>query len=102
MTMEDTPTRGLYDPLIAKLVASATGIFVVVAVVRFLNRALSRALRDTDTRYRAQNFVTFLGYVVAFLVVGAVLTATGWSSRRGTWWTTSAAEPLRTRFSPIC
>ena len=70
--MQETLVRWLGDPTLAKLAASAIAIVVVAGLVRLTRRALGRVVRDPDSRYRSRKSVTFLGYVVAILVVGAI------------------------------
>jgi small-conductance mechanosensitive channel len=70
--MEDFVLRWLFDPTIGKLVVSAIALLIVYIVVRSLQRGIGHYVEDTDTRYRARKFVTFLGYVVGALVLTIV------------------------------
>jgi small-conductance mechanosensitive channel len=71
--MEETLKRWLFDPLVGKLVFAVATLVVIYAIVRLLQRSIGRYVTDTDTRYRARKFVSFLGYLAAFLVLGAAL-----------------------------
>jgi small-conductance mechanosensitive channel len=64
--------RWLFNPVMGRLVAALLGIVIVIAVVRFLQRALSHRIKDGDTRYRVRKFVTFGGYVLTIVVLGVV------------------------------
>jgi small-conductance mechanosensitive channel len=64
--------RWLLNPSAAKLVTSGVALLVVFAIVRLARRSLSRYIKDVDTRYRARKFVSFLGYLVAFIVLATV------------------------------
>jgi small-conductance mechanosensitive channel len=62
----------LLDPVIGKLVAAAVTLMILFVGVRFVQRALSRHVKDVDTRYRARQLVSFLGYMTAIVVVATV------------------------------
>lgn len=68
--MKEFINRWLLNPVVGRLVAAMIGILVVIVVVRLIQRTLSRSIHDTDTRYRARKFVTFVGY---FLGVGVLI-----------------------------
>ena len=65
--METTLRDWLYDPTVARLVTVGVGLVLIAVFVRAARTSLGRYIRDTDTRYRARKFVSFLGYVVAFV-----------------------------------
>ena len=67
--MEDSLKRWLFDPTVGKLIVTAFGLLAVYVVVRSLQRGIGHYIKDTDTRYRARKFVTFLGYLVAILLL---------------------------------
>ncbi|MEP6961577.1 MAG: mechanosensitive ion channel domain-containing protein [Acidobacteriota bacterium] len=62
----------LFDPAVGKLVAAVVALLVAYGVVRFVQRSLSRYVRDVDTRYRARKFVSFIGYLGAVLILTTV------------------------------
>ncbi|MEW5976181.1 MAG: mechanosensitive ion channel domain-containing protein [Acidobacteriota bacterium] len=70
--MNDSVRQWLLDPTIGKLVATAIGLLIVYAVVRSLQRGIGRYVSDNDTRYRARKFVTFIGYLVAILLLTVI------------------------------
>ena len=70
--MEEFLKQWLFNPIVGRLVAALVGVLIVGAVVRLVQRSLSRYLKDADSRYKARKFVLFLGYVAAILVIGAV------------------------------
>jgi small-conductance mechanosensitive channel len=73
--MQDILARWLNDPTVAKLSASLVAIIVVAVLVRLTQRTLGRIIRDSDARYRSRKFVTFAGYLVAILAVGAIFSS---------------------------
>ena len=73
--MQDTLARWLNDPTVAKLTASLVAIIVVGVLVRLTQRMLGRIIRDPDARYRSRKFITFAGYIVAILAVGAIFSS---------------------------
>ena len=72
LSMPEAAKDLVFNPMVGKLATAAIAILVLFAIVRFLQRSLSRYIRDVDTRYRARKFVSFLGYFTAALVVATV------------------------------
>jgi small-conductance mechanosensitive channel len=73
MDMLVETVRGwLLDPVVGKLVAVVLTLLVTFAVVRFSQRSIGRYVKDVDTRYRARKFISFLGYIAAFIIIATV------------------------------
>lgn len=70
--MEEFARTWLFNPGVAKLVTAAVGIVAIVALVRLAQRSMGRYIQNTETRYRARKGIGILGYLVAFLFLGAV------------------------------
>jgi small-conductance mechanosensitive channel len=70
--MEETLKKFLFNPTVGKLVTAIIGILILLAIIRFFQRSLSRYIKDVDTRYRARKFVTFIGYVAVILFLTTV------------------------------
>jgi small-conductance mechanosensitive channel len=70
--MEEYLKRWLLDPIVGKLVAAFIGILIIAALVRFFRGYLFRYIKDTDNRYRARKFITFLGYLTGIIVVATI------------------------------
>lgn len=67
--MESFIKDWLFGPTGGKFIAVIVGILVIVIAVRFLHGSVIRRIKDPEMRYRARKFVSFLGYVVAALLV---------------------------------
>ncbi len=59
--MDQIIRKWLFDPTVGRLVSALLGIVVVYAVVHVLQRAVSRYVQETDTRYRVRKALSFLG-----------------------------------------
>ncbi len=70
--MEDFVQRWLFDPTVGKLLAAVIGLLVIHIVVRVAQRAIAPHIKDSDARYRARKFVTFIGYAAGLLLLAAV------------------------------
>lgn len=70
--MSEFMNSWLFNPTAGRMVAVAVGLISVFALVRLIQRSLSRYINDVDTRYRARKFVGFLGYAAAAVVVATV------------------------------
>jgi small-conductance mechanosensitive channel len=70
--MEEFIKRWLLDPVVGKFVAAFIGILIIGVLVRFFRRFLFRYIKDSDNRYRARKFVTFVGYIIGLTVIGII------------------------------
>ena len=70
--MEEFIKRWLLDPAVGKFVAASIGILIIIVLVRFLKRYLFRYIKDSDNRYRARKFVTFIGYITGIIVIATI------------------------------
>jgi small-conductance mechanosensitive channel len=62
----------LFDPTVGKIVAVAIGIAIIMTAAKILKRTLTRYVKDSDTRYRARKFLTFLSYAAILLYLSVV------------------------------
>jgi len=62
----------LFDPTVGKIIFAIVGVLLISVIIRFLQRSLSRYIKDSDTRYRARKFLTFLGYLIGIVFLSAV------------------------------
>ena len=62
-----------YFGLVSRLAIILVGLTLLILVVQFLKRRLSRRIRDKDLRYRTRKSVEFVAYVVGVLVILAAL-----------------------------
>ncbi|GIW52839.1 MAG: mechanosensitive ion channel protein MscS [Gemmatimonadales bacterium] len=72
MIAQDAVTGILLSPVVRRIAAAVVALFAVALVVRLVNRVLTRAVSDSDTRYRSRKIVTFLGYAAGVLLVIAI------------------------------
>jgi small-conductance mechanosensitive channel len=70
--MENFIKDWLFDPTVGKLLGAAMGMLVIIVIVRFLQRSLTRYIKDTDTRYRARKFISIVGYLAGILLIMAI------------------------------
>jgi len=70
--MEEFIMQWLLDPTVGKLVAAVIGLLVISVAVRFFKRYLTGFIKDTDNRYRARKFVTFIGYVSGIILMSVI------------------------------
>jgi len=70
--MQELLAPWLANPIVRKIAASVVAVLIVAVVVRLINRWLRRLIPDTDMRYRSRKVVSFVGYVVALLVIIAI------------------------------
>jgi len=70
--MEEFIMQWLLDPTVGKLVAALVGMLIISVAVRFFKRYLTGFIKDTDNRYRARKFVTFIGYVSGIILISVI------------------------------
>jgi small-conductance mechanosensitive channel len=73
--MEAFVRRWLFDPTIGKFITVIVAVVIVIVLVQFFQRSISRYVKDSDTRYRARKGITFLGYVVAIFIIAIVFSS---------------------------
>jgi small-conductance mechanosensitive channel len=72
MEIEALVRRWLYDPSVGKLVGATVGMVILVVLIRFVQRSISRYVKDSDTRYRVRKLVTVIGYVAGILFIATI------------------------------
>lgn len=70
--MEEEIKKWLFDPVVGKLIAATLVVFVVVVLVRYVQRALGRYVENSQRRYRLRKLVTIGGYAVALVLLSVV------------------------------
>lgn len=70
--MEEYIKRWLFDPIVGKFVVVLIAVIIIATLVRFFRLYLFRYIQDSDNRYRARKFVTFLGYVTGIIVIATI------------------------------
>lgn len=59
----------LLNPTVESLIGAFAGLLIVIVLVRFFKKHLSRHIADPDSRYRARKFVSFLAYFLYIVVL---------------------------------
>ena len=70
--MEEKLHEFLFNPTVGKLATVFLGILIVWLIVKTIQKNLLSRISDTDHRYRAKKFGTFIGYMLTILLVSIV------------------------------
>jgi small-conductance mechanosensitive channel len=70
--MQQFLEQWLYDPTVNRLLIAAVALLIVIVVIRFIHRTIGRRIQDMNTRYRVRKLTTFLGYILAIVVLVTV------------------------------
>ena len=70
--MEKLVDDWLLNPTVGRIVTSIVSILVLITVIRFIQKTLSKRIKDTDTRYRVRKSISFFGYLIAIFVLTVV------------------------------
>ena len=70
--MDELIKRWLLAPTVGKIIAAFIGLLIIIVFVRFFKNYLFRYIKDSDNRYRARKFVTFIGYVTGLIVLATI------------------------------
>ena len=70
--MNEFVNKWLLDPTVGKLVTAVLAILILIALIKFFQKTLSKKIKDTDTRYRVRKSISFFGYLVAIFVLTIV------------------------------
>jgi small-conductance mechanosensitive channel len=62
----------LYNPTIGKMVSIFIGVAIIWMIVKVLQKNLFSKIKDTDNRYRAKKFGTFIGYLLTIVLITIV------------------------------
>lgn len=70
--MENLIKEWLFDPVVAKIIATALVVLIVVVLVRYVQRVLGRHIENSQRRYRLRKLITIGGYAVALVLLSVV------------------------------
>ncbi len=70
--MPDSVTQIIFDPTLGKLISAVVGVLLVIVLIRLVQRSLGKVIRENSTRYRVRKFISFLGYLLAVVVIATV------------------------------
>ena len=70
--MEEQLKVLLFDPVTGKIIAVIIGVIFLAVVSKFIKRVLKKRVKESDSRYKANKFVTFFTYILAVLLISIV------------------------------
>jgi small-conductance mechanosensitive channel len=70
--MEETLQKWLFDPTVGKFAAALLALAVLYALIKFIQRSVSRYVKESTTRYRIRKFLAFLGYLLGIVIIGTI------------------------------
>lgn len=70
--MEEKINELLFDPTIGKLATLFIGIAIIWIVIKFIQKKLFTKIDDSDNRYKAKKFGTFIGYMLSLIFITVV------------------------------
>lgn len=70
--MEDKIQEFLFNPIVGKLVTIFFGVIIIWILIKVLQRNLFAKIKDTDNRYRAKKFSSFIGYFLTLVLLTIV------------------------------
>ncbi|QYJ67880.1 mechanosensitive ion channel family protein [Flavobacterium litorale] len=70
--MEDKITELLYDPIVGKIVFLAIGVGVIWFIIKLIQRNLFSRIEQSDNRYKARKFGSFVGYILTIVLITIV------------------------------
>lgn len=70
--METAVQDFLYDPTVGKIVTFCIGVGIIWLVIKAVQNNLLTKIKDTDNRYRAKKFGSFIGYFLTILLLSII------------------------------
>ena len=70
--MDDFLKSWIFNPTVEKILGAIIGLLIIIYVIRFLQRSLTRYIKDPDIRYRARKFIGFVGYFAGVLLLAII------------------------------
>lgn len=67
--MEKQITDILFDPTIGRIVTIIVGVAIIWLVVKAIQRNLFSKIKDSENRYRAKKFGSFMGYLMTVILL---------------------------------
>ncbi len=68
--MNDEIEKILYNPTVGKITTIIIGIAIIWMVIKGLQKNIFSKIGDTDNRYKAKKFSSFLGYLLTIILSG--------------------------------
>ena len=67
--MNDEIEKILYNPTVGKITTIIIGIAIIWMVIKGLQKNIFSKIGDTDNRYKAKKFSSFLGYLLTIILL---------------------------------
>lgn len=70
--MEEQLQKLLYNPTVGKIATFFVGVAIIWLIIKALQKNLFSKIKDTDNRYRARKFGSFVGYLLSIILLTVV------------------------------
>ncbi|WPR70264.1 mechanosensitive ion channel family protein [Flavobacterium sp. NG2] len=70
--MNEQINQILYDPIIGKLATIFIGVTIIWLIIKALQKNLVTKIKDTDNRYKAKKFSSFIGYFLSIVLLTVI------------------------------
>jgi small-conductance mechanosensitive channel len=70
--MEEQIKEFMYDPIVGKFASIFLGVAIIWLIIKALQKNLFSKIKDTDNRYRAKKFGSFIGYFLTIILLTVV------------------------------
>lgn len=70
--MEEQLHKFLFNPTVGKIASILFGVAVIWLLIKAIQRNLFSKIKDTDNRYRAKKFSSFIGYFLTIFLLTVV------------------------------
>lgn len=70
--MENQIQELLFNPTVGKITTICVGVAIIWIIVKTLQKNLFSKIEDTDNRYRAKKFSSFIGYLLTIILLTIV------------------------------
>ena len=67
--MEEQLQHILYNPDIGKILTLFFGFAIIWLIIKAIQRNVFSKIKDTDNRYRAKKFGSFIGYFLSIVLI---------------------------------
>lgn len=70
--MEENLKKLLFDPTVGKITTLIIGIAIIWIIIKALQRSFFSKIKDSDNRYRAKKFSSFIGAALTLILITVV------------------------------
>ena len=70
--MDEELKKILFNPTVGKIATIVIGIVIIWLIIKLIERNIFSKIKDSDNRYRAKKFGSFIGFILSVVLITVV------------------------------